>query len=325
MESKLVARFGASAVAHQGHIYTIGGVLKDSLLTSAEEVCELTLDGNTGSVRVVPIKLTPRPLLIGSTAVIAGESLVIMGGSAVCFSFGTFWTKGSYTIPISTLETRKSDEGDLGVSRKAWTLQRTITAQNPASNMGPISPTGPVSMSSVARVNLGTALHFSQVLQAGIPVIFEKSDIGLCVTNWSTEYLKLKVGPGREVSITVPSIATLLIPTQIIVHEASAQHMNFKSKNFTYATKPFGEFMDQIDNGEKLYLRSLSSENPSEQPADLSRDFPSIADDFRLPQELAFAVENAHSSPLRISGPVNMWLHYDVSEPLWRSFVSDSL
>ena len=88
--------------------------------------------------------------------------------------------------------------------------------------------------------------------------------------------------------------------------------MDFKSKNFSYATKQFGAFMDQIQEGERLYLRSLSTDRPAEQPADISKDFPSIAADFQLPPELELVTENMHSSPLRISGPVNMWLHYDV-------------
>jgi tRNA wybutosine-synthesizing protein 4 len=89
--------------------------------------------------------------------------------------------------------------------------------------------------------------------------------------------------------------------------------MDFRVKNFSYVTKTFGEFIDQADSGEKLYLRSLSSDKPSELPADISKDFPSIAADLQLPPELRLVVENAHSSPLRISGPVIMWLHYDVS------------
>lgn len=88
--------------------------------------------------------------------------------------------------------------------------------------------------------------------------------------------------------------------------------MDFISKNFRYVTMPFGEFMEAVDAGNRLYLRSLSAEKPSELPADLNRDFPTIANDFRLPPELKLVRENAHSSALRISGPVNMWLHYDV-------------
>jgi len=88
--------------------------------------------------------------------------------------------------------------------------------------------------------------------------------------------------------------------------------MNFRTKNFRYATYSFGEFIDKADRGEKLYMRSLSSMKPAELPANISRDYPSLSPDFRLPPELAFIMENAHSSPLRISGPVIMWLHYDV-------------
>lgn len=102
---------------------------------------------------------------------------------------------------------------------------------------------------------------------------------------------------------------------QVVVHQASTPQMDFVSKNFEYVTMPFGKFMDAVDNGEKLYLRSLSAEKPSEIPADLERDFPDIADDFQLPPELGVVREKAHSSPLRISGPVTMWLHYDVCLP----------
>jgi tRNA wybutosine-synthesizing protein 4 len=89
--------------------------------------------------------------------------------------------------------------------------------------------------------------------------------------------------------------------------------MDFKAKNFSYTGKTFGNFIDAIEKGEKLYLRSLSSENAKELPACLEQDYPSLAADFRLPEELEYVLNNTHSSPLRISGPVNMWLHYDVS------------
>ena len=88
--------------------------------------------------------------------------------------------------------------------------------------------------------------------------------------------------------------------------------MDFISKNFQYVTKDFGSFIEAINNGEKLYLRSLAFDKPSELRADISRDFPEISRDFHLPPELGVVKENEHSSPLRISGPVTMWLHYDV-------------
>ena len=88
--------------------------------------------------------------------------------------------------------------------------------------------------------------------------------------------------------------------------------MDFQTKNFSYVSQSFGDFLDAAEEGQKLYLRSVSSEEPAVRPAELSRDFPEISEDFRLPLELDFVIRNAHSSPLRISGPVVMWLHYDV-------------
>jgi tRNA wybutosine-synthesizing protein 4 len=61
--------------------------------------------------------------------------------------------------------------------------------------------------------------------------------------------------------------------------------MDFKVKNFAYTPKRFGDFLDQIDAGGRLYLRSLSTENPSEIPANITRDFSTIAADFVLPPE----------------------------------------
>lgn len=71
--------------------------------------------------------------------------------------------------------------------------------------------------------------------------------------------------------------------------------------------------MDDVYAGGRQYLRAISAEQPSKLPANLAADFPGLSNDFQLPEQLSFASDNAHSSPLRISGPVTMWLHYDVS------------
>ena len=88
--------------------------------------------------------------------------------------------------------------------------------------------------------------------------------------------------------------------------------MNFQIKNFKYSTKSFGDFVDQITAGSMQYLRSLSRDRPFEQPTNFAVDFPELATDFRLTPQLEIVAQNTHSSPLRISGPVTMWLHYDV-------------
>ena len=89
--------------------------------------------------------------------------------------------------------------------------------------------------------------------------------------------------------------------------------MDFQSKNFKYSTVRFGDFIDNIDGGAHQYLRSLALERPADRPAEFAKDYPTLAEDFRWPQELQAIAQNSHSSVLRISGPVVMWLHYDVS------------
>ena len=96
------------------------------------------------------------------------------------------------------------------------------------------------------------------------------------------------------------------------MHEAQSETMNFQSKNFAYVTKGFGTFLDEVHAGGRQYLRSISAEQPSKLPASLETDFPSLQRDFRLPEYMELS-DQIHSSPLRISGPVTMWLHYDVS------------
>ena len=54
-------------------------------------------------------------------------------------------------------------------------------------------------------------------------------------------------------------------------------------------------------------------DRPADQPANLTEDFPELAKDFMLPVELSHVTQHQFSSVLRISGLVDMWLHYDVS------------
>jgi tRNA wybutosine-synthesizing protein 4 len=101
---------------------------------------------------------------------------------------------------------------------------------------------------------------------------------------------------------------------QVVIHEAASQAMDFTAKNFRYVTTGFDDFARRVEQGDKLYLRALSEDKPSEKPAVLAEDFPALAPDFVLPAQLALVSENLFSSVLRMSGPVNMWLHYDVSD-----------
>jgi tRNA wybutosine-synthesizing protein 4 len=69
--------------------------VKDRLLSLADEICCLDFqDCTISSVLPRQPPEIPRPLMIGVTVANTGRSFVVTGGSAVCFSFGTFWNKG---------------------------------------------------------------------------------------------------------------------------------------------------------------------------------------------------------------------------------------
>ncbi len=88
--------------------------------------------------------------------------------------------------------------------------------------------------------------------------------------------------------------------------------MDFRAKNFRYVTKSFQDFARDVTAGGKSYLRALSALEPADKPANLEEDFPNLSGDFVLPPELSTVTERKHSEILRVSGPVEIWLHYDV-------------
>ena len=97
-----------------------------------------------------------------------------------------------------------------------------------------------------------------------------------------------------------------------MIHTSDSEALSFQEKNFSYVTLPFGQFIEQAMHGEHVYLRALSATQPSKISADFWQDFPSLADDFSLPAPLKFSKDHEHSSVLRVSGCIRMWLHYDV-------------
>ncbi|KAL7624451.1 tRNA methyltransferase ppm2 [Parahypoxylon ruwenzoriense] len=295
----LINRFGASGfVSPEGYLNVIGGVVANDLVTRELDVLVVDISGSQYKIiTAYNIVATPRPLLVGvSTGLADNGQLVIMGGGATCFSMGTYWNLGCYTLRYisENLELKDSLEktGQWDFSRVVEVteeIERKHTAFSPSSKHA-------VDMIDIPKLRIGTAAEFLAVLKAGKPVIIEASDLGDCTRTWSLDYIVERLGFNREV----------------VVHEASSSKMDFNGKNFAYVTKKFGDVMQEIVNGHKLYLRALSEDRPTDQPANIQMDFPQLASDFQLPDALSFVTENVFSSVLRITGPVNMWLHYDV-------------
>ncbi|KAK3053671.1 tRNA methyltransferase ppm2 [Extremus antarcticus] len=349
--ASILGRFGAQLVRTEQGILLVGGIAGGRMLTRADEIL------NMRSLRPFTVK-NARPLFIGASVQDVDGGLLLLGGGATCFSFGTYWSKSCF---LSTTSRPQEDMAWQLISSKQPEVRKTLMGASPQldlprgadnrasvfsyhsahSNFSPSSASGDrmsvmprmPSPSAVARasayypsaspsivvetpptpvvnghgfglprplsvpkVQLAGNNNFMKYLDAAQPVMISGLSFGTCTQYWTNEYLKEAIGVDRKV----------------VVHASQHETMDFQNKNFTYDTRDFGAFIDGARGGEKVYLRSLSKDAPSETPANLSEDFPEIAQDFQLPEELAYVVANAHSTPLRISGPVAMWLHYDV-------------
>ncbi|WEW60940.1 tRNA methyltransferase ppm2 [Emydomyces testavorans] len=302
---KWLGRFGSTTNLMDAKIVVAGGITIDGCIPQKYEIILLNVDGlrflmqdlpSHGPLLLVPAGLEagfngPRPLLIGHSSLVVDEhKVLIAGGGAVCFSFGTYWNRGTWLLQDATSNT--SNEWDL--------VEPAVNSEQipVSSTTGALLPvlTTAVPLVIIPRVKIRAPQEFRTVVDKSRPVILEGLNIGRCVELWAKEYLQNAVGHDRKV----------------VVHDSRSEHMDFQTKNFSYIVKEFGTFLDEVYAGSRQYLRAISADKPSEQPANFHMDFPGLKDDFHLPPELSLVTENAHSSPLRISGPVILWLHYDV-------------
>ncbi|KAM7407875.1 hypothetical protein PAMA_003574 [Pampus argenteus] len=136
------------------------------------------------------------------------------------------------------------------------------------------------------------------------PAVLRGVCLGPCLEKWTVEYLGQK-GGNKEVKI----------------HVSAVPQMDFLHKNFVYKTLPFNEFVKRASEkkhsdfflceDESYYLRSLG-EDVRKEPADLSKQFPDLAEDFQTPH--FFDPDQFFSSVFRISScGLQLWTHYDVS------------
>jgi tRNA wybutosine-synthesizing protein 4 len=152
------------------------------------------------------MRLSPRPLLIGTSVVSIRNSLLVMGGSAVCFSFGTFWNKGSFTIHLTDGE-KLDDSLELGeLESTPWRYLGTGTALMTNKPLHSSRSGSPGRLIEVPQAHIHTSEEFDRILKAREPVILKGLSIGTCRGKWTATYLKNR------------------IDRQVIVHQALSEH-----------------------------------------------------------------------------------------------------
>ncbi|MCJ1275701.1 tRNA methyltransferase ppm2 [Puttea exsequens] len=294
--SNAVGRMGACLVRSAANILLIGGV-HSSVLAADHDIAALSQDAAESNYwQISPVKFRrsdDQCLFVGhSAALTTSGCIALVGGGAMCFSFGTHWNTS-----IITLSTRGTEAFSAKVDELPNSLSSSSSPDESREQSNDIQIEPPLNkVTRVERYHLKSPEDFKKMMNDRLPRIIHNMNIGACTSVWNLDNLKVKIGNDR----------------MVIVHEAADSHMDFQDKNFKYTEKLFSRFVTEINEGSMQYLRSLSSDNPSGKPANFWADYPDLAADFELPPELNLIMENMHSSVLRVSGPVNMWLHYDV-------------
>lgn len=310
-----LCRLGASLVASPQGLLLVGGVHSTGLPAPGHEICRLTVSSNLGNQvsRLIDFTTLPelgdngfdlQPLFIGHSSIYDGNGVVVIGGGATCFSFGNYmnsniWRfddRGKGEVAVWKLMRLGSVPCEMEQPSKYQKL--AMIATNP-------SVDGNGEFIPIRKVKIKAPETFQKKVKDGRPFFFDSVDVGPCVKRWTTEYLKKAVGGEREFDI----------------HHAQEDTMLFESRNFVIKKNTFPEFINAIVKGERRYLRSISSKD-HRKPANFSRDFEDLAADFILTDSLAIPSGQVHSSVLRISGPINMWLHYDVCISILMTFTS---
>lgn len=207
--SRWLGRFGASTNVTDENVVIIGGISSDGFIPYEHECMIMGLDSlqgllsGTSSIStqsgLVSTLETPssRPLLVGhSSYTVNGNEILIVGGGAVCFSFGTFWNEGTWILQDAGCS---SDNAWLLVERSSTEQSppRTITATPAPSSVGSAPP-----LTLIPRVSVSSVQEFQTIIDVSRPVIIEGLDIGPCVSRWSKEYLEKAIGRERNVGAT---------------------------------------------------------------------------------------------------------------------------
>ena len=207
-----LARFGASVANYDGDVVVVGGIGCDDLIPESYEAVVVSILDSTTHIDTSPIKIdgcSPRPLLVGHSVTLSGRSLLIMGGGAVCFSFGTFWNKGCYTLCLSKRPSAPSltRSGIKPTSTpNSWKYMKTIEMGSASKTETSLDATSSQQLkakepTAIRRKNISSASDFAAILASAQPLILESLDFGSCTHSWTNEYLLDRIGRDRQVSL----------------------------------------------------------------------------------------------------------------------------
>ena len=207
----VIPRFGACAIRSSMGLLLIGGISAKCILPDDYDILLLRCNWDISpkndyaiELFYIPCVREHRPLLTGHSSVMCTEgSIVIVGGGAVCFSFGTFWNIGVWSMDTGA-ETYKKSWCHIGQQAQRSTINSSSKVFDSSLIDSPAHRSHP--LSTLPRLRLEDSISFERVLRNSKPVIIEGLDLGSCVKKWTAAYLKEAVGSERLVSVVTLSV-----------------------------------------------------------------------------------------------------------------------
>ena len=199
MLQQCISRFGATITQGRSSVFLVGGLAHQGVLSAEFDVVQILLKD---PITVIPYHFhkspqVPAPLLVGHSSIWDGQGLVIVGGGAICFSFGNYSNVGVW---------RKIPGGD--VQYKPWSLwAETLQEEEPSSKRLRLTINGkPGDARSARELSVSMPDHpfknlsFEEIVREAQPMVRRGLKLGPCTHKWTTEYLKRAIGSDLKVS-----------------------------------------------------------------------------------------------------------------------------
>ena len=195
----ITGRFGACLANSPVGILLIGGVASRILPQNFDYVCltrDLINENSSREWRWAPINNQTsgrRPLLIGHCTFVSEHFVIILGGGAVCFSFGSYLNADAIVLSKERdfIVQMLNNKGDLGSTPPS------------TESLASEAPNGKNSLQhqelGIKHIQIQTSKEFEQILDTGLPVIMGNTDLGVCTAQWTLDRLKTRVGGHRKV------------------------------------------------------------------------------------------------------------------------------
>lgn len=207
----LLTRFGATCLWHKDAFLVIGGVIRDHLLDKKDDILRCLPSGKSLEIKSRYQCLGPDgssdppiPLYVGnSTVPLPDGRVVILGGGATCFSMGTYWNKGIFTLEFERAASESTDTWAFEKSVEIIPGERSVPiVAKPELDKGFEADKDGASTrtQSVPRIKLRNSDEFAKVVRGGKPVVIEGLELGSCTSSWSLGGLGEKVGKDRKVT-----------------------------------------------------------------------------------------------------------------------------